>query len=92
MKQLQHLVLVLKRIWLFADGSLTRLENDLLAPDAGGLQVNEGSHLFGPRVLSDEPVTGLTQTRQKQKWSKQKQARVLRLDPALPVGHFLPPR
>lgn len=39
----------------------TCLENHLLAPDACSLQVNEGSHLFGPRMLGNEAVTGLTE-------------------------------
>lgn len=37
----------------------TCLENHFLATDAGSFQVNEGSHLLGPSMLSDEAVAGL---------------------------------
>lgn len=37
----------------------TCLENHFLAADAGGFQVNEGSHLLGPGMLGNEAVAGL---------------------------------
>ncbi len=41
----------------------TCLENNLLATNTCSLQVNEGSHLLGPRMLSNETVTGLMERR-----------------------------
>lgn len=49
----------------------TCLENNLLAPNTCSLQVNEGSHLLGPGMLSNEAVTGLTE-RQSKKAKKQR--------------------
>ncbi len=37
----------------------TCLKNNLFAPNTCSLQVNEGSHLLGPRMLSNETVAGL---------------------------------
>lgn len=40
----------------------TGLKDDLLATDASGLQVDEGSHLLGPGMLGNEAVAGLLES------------------------------
>lgn len=44
----------------------TCLENHFLAADAGGFQVNEGSHLLGPGMLGNEAVAGLKDNNHKE--------------------------
>lgn len=56
----------------------TCLENNLLAADTSSLQVNEGSHLLGPGMLSNETVTGLIERRSKTKTKKRETIELVR--------------
>lgn len=54
----------------------TCLENNLLATNASSLQVNEGSHLLGPGMLSNETMTGLMErTRELKELQREREKR-----------------